>query len=102
MSFRLGSLFKNSDAINEIIIVTSGCNDNTKEAVESYMIRDRRIRLLIQKKREGKASAVNLFIKSSISEILIISSADIILRTNTQPSRCSRDMMRSLNILVMM
>jgi cellulose synthase/poly-beta-1,6-N-acetylglucosamine synthase-like glycosyltransferase len=61
----------------EIIVVISGCTDNTEEVVREYMIRDGRIRLLIQEHREGKASAMNLFMKEANEDVLILSSADL-------------------------
>lgn len=58
------------------IIVVSSSNDRTNEIVESYNGIDRRIKLIVQKKREGKASAVNLFLKKAIGEVLVLESAD--------------------------
>ena len=61
----------------EIIVVISGCTDNTEEVVREYMIRDGRIHLLVQEHREGKASAMNLFIEEADEDVLILSSADL-------------------------
>lgn len=63
-------------AIAEIIVVVSGCTDGTAEIVRDEAERNRKIKLLIQKKREGKASAVNLFIRRAKSTVLIMVSAD--------------------------
>ena len=48
--------------ISEIIVVASGCTDNTVPIVESYVARDPRIRLFVQPKREGKTAAINVFL----------------------------------------
>ena len=63
--------------LTEIIVVISGCADNTEEVVGEYMIRDARITLLVQEHREGKASAMNLFMEKANEDVLILSSADL-------------------------
>ena len=63
--------------LSEIIVVISGCTDNTEEVVREYMAQDGRIHLLVQEHREGKASAMNLFMEEADEEVLILSSADL-------------------------
>lgn len=63
-------------AITEIIVVASGCQDGTEVIVREKMALDPRIRLITEKQRNGKASAINLFIKESHEEILVLQSAD--------------------------
>ena len=62
----------------EIIVVASGCTDHTEEIVQSWSARDRRIRLVVQPQRQGKASAVNRFLAEAQEDILIVSSADLL------------------------
>jgi cellulose synthase/poly-beta-1,6-N-acetylglucosamine synthase-like glycosyltransferase len=62
--------------IDEILVVASGCTDQTEEIVLSYARRDRRVRLLHQAQREGKASAVNLLMRNSQSPVIVLESAD--------------------------
>ncbi len=62
--------------IDEIIVVASGCTDGTEAIVRQFAAQDRRIHLLTQAQREGKASAVNLFLHHTKSEIIILQSAD--------------------------
>ncbi len=62
--------------LKEIIVVASGCTDRTEEIVKEFAKENKTIRLLIQEKREGKASAVNLFIKNATGDILVLESAD--------------------------
>ncbi len=64
--------------ITEIIVVASGCTDGTAQLVEEYTAREDRIRLLVQENREGKASAMNLFIREAQEELLILCSADLL------------------------
>lgn len=78
----LKSLFSqklNSVIIDEIIVIESGSIDNTKNIVKKHFQIDRRIKLIPQKKREGKASAVNLFIKKAKNEVLVLLGGDLLL-----------------------
>lgn len=63
-------------SMKEVIVVASGCTDDTEEIVKGYMDRDSRVKLLIQEKREGKASAINLFLEHARGSILVLESAD--------------------------
>jgi poly-beta-1,6-N-acetyl-D-glucosamine synthase len=62
--------------IQEIIVLASGCTDGTEAVVRDWGSRDSRVRLVTQPRREGKASAVNLFLQHSQSEILVLAGAD--------------------------
>lgn len=66
----------------EAVFVLSGCNDKSEEMVRKFMQKDNRIKLLIQKNREGKASAINFFLKRAQGNIVIISSSDVVLDIN--------------------
>ena len=63
-------------AIDEIVIVASGCTDRTEAIVEEFVARDSRVRLLSQPRKEGKASAVNLLLRNTDCEVIILESAD--------------------------
>jgi biofilm PGA synthesis N-glycosyltransferase PgaC len=67
--------------IVEIIVVSSGSTDLTNEIVEKFP--HEKIRLIKQKYRMGKASAVNKFIQQSKCELLILTSADLSIAKNT-------------------
>jgi cellulose synthase/poly-beta-1,6-N-acetylglucosamine synthase-like glycosyltransferase len=69
--------------INEIIVVASGCTDNTEGIVKSYVKKDSKIRLLTQSKRQGKASAINLFLQYAKGDIIVLESADTLPEENT-------------------
>lgn len=82
----LHSILKQSfthGALKEIIVVASGCTDRTEEITRSFMRKDKRIKLIVQKLREGKASAINQFLSAASSEILILESGDTIPEDDT-------------------
>ncbi len=62
--------------ITEIIVVASGCTDNTIPIVESYVARDPRIKLFVQPKREGKTAAINVFLANATEDICVLESGD--------------------------
>lgn len=64
--------------IQEIIIVASGCTDMTIEVIEKAKKLEKRMKLLTQEKREGKASAINLFLKKAKCPFCILESGDTI------------------------
>jgi len=68
--------------IDTITVVSSGSTDRTNDIVKEFCKKDERIRLLIQQKREGKASAINAFLKEAKNDVVVIASADVILDEN--------------------
>jgi cellulose synthase/poly-beta-1,6-N-acetylglucosamine synthase-like glycosyltransferase len=70
-------------AITEIIVVASGCTDRTEEIVREYMVRDPRIQLHVQEKREGKTSAINVFLAHAQEKICVLESGDTLPRDDT-------------------
>lgn len=68
--------------ITEIIVVSSGSVDNTNKIVEEFFHKDGRIKLIKQKRREGKASAINVFLKEAKEEIVVSSSGDVIFENS--------------------
>ncbi len=69
--------------ITELIVVASGCEDRTAAIVADIAGRDRRVRLIEQARREGKASAINQFIEAARSPILVMVSADVLTGDQT-------------------
>ena len=70
-------------AITEIIVVASGCTDRTEEIVRHYMARDPRIQLQVQARREGKTSAINVFLAHAQERICVLESGDTLPREDT-------------------
>jgi biofilm PGA synthesis N-glycosyltransferase PgaC len=62
--------------ISEIIVVASGCEDRTMDIVQEYMAKEPHIKLVVQECREGKTSAVNLFLQQAKEDICVLESGD--------------------------
>jgi biofilm PGA synthesis N-glycosyltransferase PgaC len=62
--------------ISEIIVVASGCTDRTEDIVREHAAQDQRIRLFVQEKREGKTSAINVFLANAKEKICVLESGD--------------------------
>jgi biofilm PGA synthesis N-glycosyltransferase PgaC len=69
--------------IAEVIVVASGCTDRTAQIVAEIARDDPRVRLIVQEHREGKASAINLFIGAASSPILLMVGADVLVKEGT-------------------
>lgn len=63
-------------AISEIIVVISGCTDRTEEIVRQHAAEDPRIKPFVQEKREGKTSAINVFLTNAVEKICVLESGD--------------------------
>ena len=74
--------------IEEIIVIASGCTDRTVPIVAEIALQEPQVRLCIQEKREGKASAINLFLKEASSEVVILIGADVIPENGAIESLC--------------
>lgn len=68
--------------INEILVISSGSSDNTEKIVKQFSEKDSRVKLIIQKERLGKASAINCFLKNAKNKINILVNGDSILDKN--------------------
>src|ERR1700737_2105445 len=75
--------------IDEVIVVASGCTDRTVPIVAEMALQEPRIHLCVQEKREGKASAINLFLKQDISPVVVLIGADIIPEISAIEHLCS-------------
>jgi len=64
--------------LTEIVVVASGCTDNTEAVVLDWAKRDSRIRLISQEKRAGKAAAINDYLPKAQERILVLCSADLL------------------------
>jgi biofilm PGA synthesis N-glycosyltransferase PgaC len=64
--------------ITEIVVVASGCTDNTEVIVRDWAQREPRIRLLVQEKRAGKAVAINEYLPLAKEKVLVLCSADLL------------------------
>jgi cellulose synthase/poly-beta-1,6-N-acetylglucosamine synthase-like glycosyltransferase len=64
--------------ISDIIVVASGCTDRTEDIVRQHAAQDARIRLFVQENREGKTSAVNVFLANAEEKICVLESGDTV------------------------
>jgi len=76
-------------AIGEVIVVSSGSVDKTADLVLAYSQKDRTVSLVVQERREGKASAINEFLSRCRNQIVIVTSGDVIFDENTVESLLS-------------
>ena len=82
----LGALLKQNEEIadiREIWVIASGCTDATCEIVKGFQKRSKRIKLFKQKKREGKASAINAWLGHIKTDVCVMESADTIPNPRT-------------------
>jgi biofilm PGA synthesis N-glycosyltransferase PgaC len=70
-------------AISEVLVISSGSTDKTNEIVQSFSNQNPKIRLLIEKKRRGKAAAVNLLLSRAKEKNIILISADLLLEEDS-------------------
>jgi len=62
--------------IIEVLVISSGSTDGTNQRVMEYERIDPRIKLHVQERREGKNSAINLFLDLAKTDILVLVNAD--------------------------
>jgi len=62
----------------EIIVVASGCTDNTVALIEDFRSKDKRIKLIVEEQRNGKPSAMNIILKKARGNIIVHGGGDVI------------------------
>ena len=75
--------------IEEVIVVASGCTDRTVAIVREVALKEPRVRLCIQEKREGKASAINQFLKQAVSPVVVLIGADVLPEASALEYLCA-------------
>ncbi len=60
----------------EIIVVCSGCTDETPHIVKEVSFKDPRVKLIIERERRGKASAINKIFRAYRGNYLFVIPAD--------------------------
>jgi cellulose synthase/poly-beta-1,6-N-acetylglucosamine synthase-like glycosyltransferase len=80
ISFLLQNLISEQDLPKDcrILIVCSGCTDQTLEVVKEFHAKDKRIEPIIEKTRKGKANALNRIFEDArgSADVLILVNAD--------------------------
>lgn len=60
----------------EVLVVCSGCTDDTVDIVRRFQKKSSKIRLSVENERKGKASAINRILSEAIGNVIIFVSAD--------------------------
>ena len=76
----------------EVLVVCSGCTDNTVGIVEEFARKDKRIQVYVEKERTGKASAINQILASANGKNILFISADTLPQ-----GRCFERLISKLN-----
>ena len=63
---------------DQIIVVSSGSTDRTSEIVLRYSQSDHRVKLVTERDRNGKSSAINRIFAEANGEMLLLVSADVL------------------------
>ena len=63
-------------AVNEILVVASGCTDGTDYLVEEWARLEPRVKLIREPERRGKASAINIILGRYRGDFLVLVNAD--------------------------
>lgn len=79
----LNQNLKKPFVLDKILVVASGCTDNTAEIVDKISKENKIISLINQKNRRGKASAINYILNKTKSEIIVFMGADVIPKRNS-------------------
>lgn len=69
--------------ITQIIVVASGCTDRTVDVVKEFQAGDPRLELFVQERREGKTSAINVFLRHAREAICVLESGDTLPHEDT-------------------
>lgn len=73
----------NEVSIAEVIVVSSASTDATDDLVREYALENPIVKLYTQARREGKSSAINVFMAEAKSDLLVVISGDVIPAENT-------------------
>jgi len=71
---RLDTEFK----LDKIIVVASGCTDRTEEIVEDCLKTHSAVKLVTEKERRGKTSALNKMLDAVQADVLVYLNADVV------------------------
>ena len=73
---------QNLPSNSEVLVVCSGCEDQTPQIVKKFSAIDPRVKLIEEPTRLGKASAVNLILEKARGDHVAFLSADVIPKPN--------------------
>lgn len=64
--------------VRSVVVVSSGCTDGTEEIAARIATEDPRVRLIVEKKRSGKAAAINLLMRETSEDIVVVLGGDVV------------------------
>jgi GTP:adenosylcobinamide-phosphate guanylyltransferase len=64
--------------VRSVLVIASGCTDKTEEIVRSVATEDRRLRLIVETQRSGKASALNMLLRHSYEPFVVVLGGDVV------------------------
>jgi biofilm PGA synthesis N-glycosyltransferase PgaC len=64
--------------VGSVLVIASGCTDKTEEIVRSVAATDRRLKLVVESERSGKASALNMLLRHSSEPFVVILGGDVV------------------------
>ena len=65
--------------LTEIVVVASGCTDETAPVVQTWCDKNRKVKLIVEPARNGKAAAINKLLRAIKGDVLVHVSADLFL-----------------------
>ncbi|MHA1381721.1 MAG: glycosyltransferase [Candidatus Helarchaeota archaeon] len=74
LNFLINEKFKND--LRKILVVCSGCTDNSEEVVNKYSKINDTVELIHEEKRRGKPSAINKILKVTKAQVVVFIDAD--------------------------
>jgi cellulose synthase/poly-beta-1,6-N-acetylglucosamine synthase-like glycosyltransferase len=63
--------------VSEVIVVASGCTDGTENEIRKAMEKDPRVKLIVEKSRRGKGSAINRILLAATGDLIVMTDADL-------------------------
>ena len=80
----------NGWVIDDIIVIASGCTDNTVARAEAARSEGLPITIIEQERREGKASAINMGLAAAQHDLIVLVSGDVLPARGAVPALLTR------------
>lgn len=64
--------------LSEVLVVASGCTDKTEQIVKRLSKENSKVKLITEKSKRGKASAINLILREAVGDIVVLTDADVL------------------------
>jgi biofilm PGA synthesis N-glycosyltransferase PgaC len=90
---------QNLPAESEILVVCSGCTDNTVSTVCEYSKLDSRVRVHVESERRGKASAIQYILQNARGRAILFISADTLPSKRCFPRLLSKLQLSNVGVV---